>query len=88
MYTSNPRKSRLDLFAIEEDAASISAQRNRDLAALTPTSEEASQVLCLWWKHRAVGLTKLGPFPLHCVRGECCVADQSYWEDDPPQPPI
>jgi len=77
--------SRLDRFARHEDTASISAQRNQDLATCTGAPEDGGQVLCLW----ADLVNRCnGNFPAHCRLGaKCCLVDDRYWDDVAPEAP-
>jgi len=87
LYSDLPTKSRLDICAGEEDAASISRQRNQNLRTGTSALEDRAEVLCLWARADHHGVQ----FPLVCPCGKsCCLVSPQYWPDDdhePTQPP-
>jgi len=73
------------LFARHEDTASISAQRNQDLATCTGAPEDGGQVLCLWASFLVNNHMR---WPERCDGGRsCCLVDDRYWDHVAPDAP-
>lgn len=87
LYAELAKLSRLDILAVHEDTASISAQRNNNPRTGTVATEDRTGVVvCLWADlvRRNGGV----PFPDLCLHEQhrCCLTDDRYWDEEPDRP--